>query len=537
VTDSEDNQNTTPPNFDNEDDADGPGVPVIPAGSDITWTYKVTNTGDVAFAKSDVIVQDSVAEVNGTLVLVDDADGDDILSPGEMWFYEATGTALDLLNPPEPLPDGVNIVEGCSNSFGDPQPPTATYMNTATVTADGLEDSDDSHYCGPPPVCEIIVTKTCIVPPPPDGDQGCTPGYWKQSQHFDSWVGFDPSDDFEMVFGVDASFTTTLLGALEQGGGGELALGRHAVAALLNATNPDVDYFADVAEVIDLVQAAYATGVFETTKNVLDRENNRGCPLNSDSGTDGDGDNSTATVQQTGADECTVIAGTEVTYNYEIENIGDTDISEVEVIDDPDPGDPFIVPGSPIQNLVPGEIVTLESTAVINETTTNTVTVTGNPGPDQCIAEDTATVTVRELPPITRTIGYWKTHPTVIDGSFDGPGGFPSLLPLNFCGEDIVESCDAVAFLSTGGGGINCFKRQAMGALLNCEAFGCPDEIASLIMTGSDACGNGTAFSFDAACSVLDAYNNFGDDLDLPFESPSAQPKFCEDGAEEKQKE
>jgi hypothetical protein len=170
VTNSVDNQNTTPPDFDNEDNANGSGVPVIPADSNITWTYKVTNTGDQAFAKADVIVQDSVAEVNGTLVLVDDADGDDILSPGEMWFYEATGIALDLLNPPDPLPDGVNIVEGCSNSFGDPQPPTATYMNTATVTADGLDDSDDSHYCGPPPFCEVIVTKTCIIPEPPTSE-------------------------------------------------------------------------------------------------------------------------------------------------------------------------------------------------------------------------------------------------------------------------------------------------------------------------------------------------------------------------------
>jgi hypothetical protein len=109
---------------------------------------------------------------------------------------------------------------------------------------------------------------------------GSTPGYWKQAHHFDSWVGFMPSDDFETVFGVDASFTLTLRQALKQGGGGEKALGRHAVAALLSAASGDVDYFDDVAGVIQRVQDAYASGDFKTLKNLLDEQNNLGCPLN-----------------------------------------------------------------------------------------------------------------------------------------------------------------------------------------------------------------------------------------------------------------
>jgi cysteine-rich repeat protein len=112
-----------------------------------------------------------------------------------------------------------------------------------------------------------------------EGGEGCTPGYWKQEHHFDSWVGFDPSDDYETVFGIDASFTKTLLGALRQGGGGEKALGRAAVAALLSAASPDVDYFDSVAGVIARVQAAYASGEIEATKDLLDEQNNEGCPL------------------------------------------------------------------------------------------------------------------------------------------------------------------------------------------------------------------------------------------------------------------
>ena len=70
------------------------------------------------------------------------------------------------------------------------------------------------------------------------------------AQHFDSWVGFAPSDSFEAVFGVDVTLRTggqgtiadpTLLHALNANGGGVNALARHAVAALLNASNPDVD--------------------------------------------------------------------------------------------------------------------------------------------------------------------------------------------------------------------------------------------------------------------------------------------------------
>jgi cysteine-rich repeat protein len=113
----------------------------------------------------------------------------------------------------------------------------------------------------------------------PMGGQGCTPGYWKQSHHFESWVGFDPSDDYETVFGVDASFELTLLGALKQGGGGEKALGRQAVAALLSASSDGVSYFDTVAGIISRVQAAYASGDFEIVKDLLDEENNAGCPL------------------------------------------------------------------------------------------------------------------------------------------------------------------------------------------------------------------------------------------------------------------
>jgi hypothetical protein len=107
--------------------------------------------------------------------------------------------------------------------------------------------------------------------------EGCTPGFWKKTQHFNSWTGWYQDDSFAAVFGVP--YDKTMLTALKTGGGQEKALGRHAVAALLNAGNPDVDYAFTQAEVIALVQDAWATGDFEGSKNVLAYENELGCHL------------------------------------------------------------------------------------------------------------------------------------------------------------------------------------------------------------------------------------------------------------------
>ena len=73
--------------------------------------------------------------------------------------------------------------------------------------------------------------------------EGCTPGYWKQPQHLDSWVptGYDPGQSIYSAFEVGPS-DIALLQALKLKGGGWNAFWRHAVAALLNAAHPDVLY-------------------------------------------------------------------------------------------------------------------------------------------------------------------------------------------------------------------------------------------------------------------------------------------------------
>lgn len=130
-------------------------------------------------------------------------------------------------------------------------------------------------------------TTSTTVPP---GEEGCTPGFWKQPQHLDSWVTYSPSQTLESVFDVPDAFgldNVTLLAALDFEGGPTTAdaaevLLRQAVAALLNAASPEVDYPLTEAEIIAAVNAALATGDRATILDLaeeLDTFNNLFCPL------------------------------------------------------------------------------------------------------------------------------------------------------------------------------------------------------------------------------------------------------------------
>ena len=113
---------------------------------------------------------------------------------------------------------------------------------------------------------------------PPPALEGCTPGYWRQAHHYDSWVNYVPGNDYASVFGAGPSMS------LEQAvwlGGGQLdALMRHSVAALLNTTNGDVNYTYSTSDVIAMTQAAINSGNYEATKNQFEYANELGCDLN-----------------------------------------------------------------------------------------------------------------------------------------------------------------------------------------------------------------------------------------------------------------
>jgi hypothetical protein len=119
------------------DGADDYDVPRIAANDTVSWTYEVTNTGDVAFPETEVLVSDSQSGVTPVLDVASD-DGDLILSPDETWDYTASAPALDLTLPP----GDVTIVPGCNDGRN-------TYENTGRVDIAGTTvfDEDNSHYC------------------------------------------------------------------------------------------------------------------------------------------------------------------------------------------------------------------------------------------------------------------------------------------------------------------------------------------------------------------------------------------------------
>ena len=122
-------------------------------------------------------------------------------------------------------------------------------------------------------------TEIPVACAPPPRVTGCTLGYWKQSQHFDSWVGYTPGESFEAVFGRDVPGTPSLLDALKLQGGGLNALMRQATAALLNASNPKLSFPYGTGDVIALFQKAFDSGTYEPTKNTFEGLNQTGCPL------------------------------------------------------------------------------------------------------------------------------------------------------------------------------------------------------------------------------------------------------------------
>jgi len=130
---------------------------------------------------------------------------------------------------------------------------------------------------------------------PTGGGEGCTPGYWKNhagayshskggQNKPSAWEGYLPTDSYDAVFGVTSSYGAgfRLIDALDANGGGEAALARHAVAALLSAAHSGVSYDLTTGEVISGVQSAYAGGTFDdfnAQKDVFAPLNEQGCPL------------------------------------------------------------------------------------------------------------------------------------------------------------------------------------------------------------------------------------------------------------------
>jgi uncharacterized repeat protein (TIGR01451 family) len=199
----------------------------VSPGDPAVLTITESNTGAVPLINVSLTLWDGTAFLSP--VLVGNGNGDDILDAGEVWQWEIT-----------------------------------VYPVTCTV----YEATGYGFYKDPVTGKEYHVTW-------PDW-----PSERDSVEVLDDWpaTGYDPGDDFDTVFGVANTRQTglTLGEAVGMKGGGERALIRHAVAALLNAAHPDVDYLYTEAEVIAMVQDAYSSGDFMGVKNLFEAQNELG---------------------------------------------------------------------------------------------------------------------------------------------------------------------------------------------------------------------------------------------------------------------
>ena len=164
--------------------------------------------------------------------------------------------------------------------------PTDTPTNTPTDTP--TNTPTDTPTDTPTSTPTDTPTSTPTSTPTPSG-QGCTPGYWKN--HTESWgpTGYLTDQTVHSVFAnaTGSLGNATLLQALAFDGGTGLSgakkiLIRAAVAALLNAAHPSVDYPLTTAEVISDVNAALKSNNRSTIlalASSLNTNNNLNCPL------------------------------------------------------------------------------------------------------------------------------------------------------------------------------------------------------------------------------------------------------------------
>ncbi len=222
-------------------------------------TTSLTNTATVTFNEIDFLATENVIFGDPTIIGYPTVNVVD--TNGEAWF--ASGDAAWPYIRGFTCPTDTSLYTNNEYTF--------THVNVATIVETGASD-------------DATVTVTCRIP-----WEGLTPGYWKN--HTENWVGYDPADPIESVFdNVPAELQgTSLLDALKWPGGDEVEdkaqlLLHHAVAAVLNAAHPNIDYPWSEGEIVDAVEAALASGDPDEMldlKDMLDMWNNFGADLSS----------------------------------------------------------------------------------------------------------------------------------------------------------------------------------------------------------------------------------------------------------------
>jgi len=189
--------------------------------------------------------------------------------------------------------DGTKIGE--SSSLGNGTVETVSF-GSATPISDtlrfvmGTEEVDN--VTGSGAVDDFQICREVV------GDEGCTLGYWKThtgdgpGNQANAWAAtnYEKNDQLGEVFDIPDAFdldTATFYEALSFRGGPDATaaarlLLKQAVAALLNASHPDVAYGMTISQIVSDVNKALATEDRQEMlelKDQLDELNKASCPL------------------------------------------------------------------------------------------------------------------------------------------------------------------------------------------------------------------------------------------------------------------
>ena len=307
-----------------------PGTPAAPLGVSVyydggaagnyfsSWGMELEHYEDLSSTSQTLTYVFDQAEIDALNALLDaNPDNIGITADSDCRYYVTCGFVLTL-----------DTVKEC---------PPVCYENYATVVAGSVSDIDPSHYCNP---IDAGVDIEKYVKGVSEGGEGLTPGFWKQSHHLKYWTGYTKWQKYEDVFGVDVpgsckvSGDPTLLQALGARGGGVYALLRHSTAALLNAANTNVSYAYTEAQIIAMVQDAFATGQYEAAKSLFEAQNELGADLSNGGGSGVGFDINDLGDDADLPDGPEIPAGETVFWTYVVTNTGEVELANVTVTDD-----------------------------------------------------------------------------------------------------------------------------------------------------------------------------------------------------------
>jgi hypothetical protein len=250
----------------------------VPTGDTQSFSFTTTGSGYTPFSLTDAATPN-----------------DQTLSPGT---YSVAETAIEGWNQ-------TSVV--CTSSTGGSENPTSISLAAGeTVTC--------------------TFTNTQVVA------QGCSPGYWKQAQHFGSYPdGVYPNSLFSDVFTGSTAFPDmTLLQVLNQSGGGINALGRIMVGAYLNAST--VDEFPYTPEEVITAFNEATPSTYNSVKTTFEALQDP-CPFGKNPGPAGPEENERsieATLLPTTSDNETEVINTNNTETEELAEVAPAASTETE---------------------------------------------------------------------------------------------------------------------------------------------------------------------------------------------------------------